>query len=106
MSADFLFYFQVTLTGVVIAAASYSFSSVINAPPPKIYPVVGRGGIAAALALWILSGPISLARFGVSLYQRRSPFSNFFIVAVLAALIWAFFLGVLVLELAFQLFFG
>ena len=106
MSADFFLYFQVTLTGVVIAAASYSFSSVINAPAPRIYPVVGQSGMAAALALWILSGPISLARLGISLYQQRSPFSNFFIVAILAALIWAFCLGVLVLELVFQLFIG
>lgn len=104
-SAVFL-YFQITLTGVVIAAASYSFSALINAPTPKIYPVVGQSGIVAAVALWLFSGPISFLRFGVSLYKRHEPYTAFSFLAILAALVWAFCLGILVLELAFQLFFG
>ena len=104
-SAIFL-YFQITLTGVVIAAASFSFSSVINAPTPQIYPVVGRTGIVAAVALWLFSGPIAFLRFGVALYNAHAPYSLFSFMAIAAALVWAFCLGVLVLELVFQLFFG
>jgi len=104
-SAVFL-YFQITLTGVVIAAASFLFSSVISAPTPRIYPVVGRAGIVAAVALWLFSGPIAFLRFGVALYNAHAPYSLFSSLAVAAGLVWAFCLGVLVLELAFQLFLG
>ncbi len=106
MSSAVFLYFQITLTGVVIAAASHSFCALINAPTPRVYPVVGRAGIAAALALWLFSGPISFLRFGVSLSKARGPYAAFSFLAILAALVWAFCLGVLVLELVFQLFSG
>ncbi len=106
MSSVVFLYFQITLTGVVIAAASYSFCELIKAPTPKIYPVVGPAGIAAGVALWLFSGPISFLRFGVSLYKRHEPYTAFSFLAILAALIWAFCLGILALELAFQLFSG
>lgn len=104
MSNTFFLFFHVTLTGVAIAAATYHFSSVINAPTPKIYPVVGQSGIAAALALWILSGPIAVARLGISLYKQQEPMTGYSFLAIFASLVWAFCLGVLVLEAVFQLF--
>jgi len=94
----------VTLTGMAIAAASYYFSSIINAPTPEVYPVVGRNGIVAAIAIWMLTGPIAVGRFGISLYTRRQYSASFSLLAIIASLLWAFCLGVLALELVFQLF--
>lgn len=107
VSTGFLFYFHITFTGLAIAAASYHFATVIGAPTPCLYPVVrDKGGLGMAVVLWLLSGPVALIHTGFEAIFQRRPLSAFWIVAILAALIWAFCLGVLALEVVFQLFQG
>ena len=105
MSSVFLFYAHIVLTGVAIAAASSYFGALVGAPSPQIYPVAGRRGeLAGPLALWLLSGPIALMRLVVRSFSGSRAVSFFSLAALMAALIWAFCLGVAVLELAFRLF--
>jgi hypothetical protein len=106
VSTGLLFYFHIVLTGVAIAAASYHFAAMIGAPAPRVYPVIGqKRGLFVAIVLWLLSGPIALMRYGFFSFtcQSRSVIS---FIAVLAAVIWAFSLGVMVLEIAFRLHHG
>lgn len=101
----FIFYFNIVLTGVAIAAASWHFAAMIGAPTPRIYPVISeRFGPGSAVALWLLSGPIALMRFGISIYTQVQPMVVFSALAAFAAIAWAFCLGVVVLEIIFQLF--
>ncbi len=100
-----MFYFHITLTGIVVAAAASSFAGMVGAPVFRVCPVAGsRTGIAGAVALWLLSGPVVLMRFvlaGFSSGQRGSLASTGLL---LGALLWAFCLGVVVLEFFFRLF--
>ncbi len=95
------------MTGMAIAAASYYFAALIGAPAPRVHPVVGgNGGPGRAVILWLLSGPIALMRstFLTYLWHRSLPVVS--VLTLLAAFIWAFCLGVVVLELLFRLFHG
>ena len=105
MNSVFLFYFHIILTGVTIAAASTSFATLIGAPPPKALPVSGpNGALAGPLTLWLLAGPIALMRIVVQAFSRTHMLSFWSIGALAGALLWAFCLGVAVLELTFRLF--
>ncbi len=100
-----LFYFHIVLTGLVIAAASNSLAAVVGAPSPRYYPVVGgNGNVAGALALWLLAGPVALLRIVAGAFRRREVLSLFPLLALASAILWAFCLGVLLLELFFELF--
>ncbi len=110
VSSVLLFYFHVVLTGVAIAAATTYFAALVGAPTPRVYPVVREdGGVAGPVALWLLAGPIALMRLVVRI-SRGSQSSSFLssssllMGALISALVWAFCLGVTVLELFFQLF--
>ena len=103
----FLFYMHIVLTGLSVAAASYYFAGVIGAPAPRVYPVIGeKGGMGGAIFLWLLSGPISLIRLVTASKIWHSSFNISSIAAIFGALVWAFCLGVLTLEIVFQLFVG
>ena len=104
MSTAFLFYFHIILTGVAIAAASTYFAALVGAPAPRMVPVVAEnGGIAGAVTLWLLSGPIALMRFVVRTVSGHHTVSFMAVGALFSALVWAFCLGVVVLELIFRL---
>jgi len=112
VSAVFLFYFHVILTGVAIAAATTYFAAMVGAPAPRVYPVVREdSGMAGPLLLWLLAGPIALMRLVVRPFQEEQPASflsssSLSMGALIAALVWAFCLGVIILELIFRLFAG
>ncbi len=104
MSSAFLFYFHVVVTGGAIAAAAYYLAAMLGTPVLKPYPTIGEeDSLAGHLTLWLLAGPVALVRSRLGRNACEQPMSGRTVLAVLAAFIWAFCLGVLALELVFRL---
>ena len=105
MSTAILFYFHIVLTGIALAAATIHLGAMLGAPIPRYYPAFDENhSMAGGMALWLLSGPVVLLRLATATIQHKGPPFWLAFAALAGSLIWAFCLGVLLLELAHRLF--